>query len=424
MYKAQKIKLDNQLNKWLIKRCEKDSLFYTYSLANKYLKTNKRRKRTRSYSGADYVRDVASFLDYLEENVGKDPEKYLSKITIDDANEFLLYFCHTLNQDGNYPGDIARIRKRNSIGRFLENLQDAGINSNLQNYYEKDEKTKRLVSNIQNELIIEMTRSKPEKPLLRACPEYFIDSFLKYSKRYKPNCWVAANFSGVTGLRPAEVLNLRHPCSEYGTNIDITRQEGIIVAISIDIRKEEWERPLSSNNTPVGRIKRPRLVGVYPKYLKSFEDAYDTYLKMTQFYEREKQGPLIVQKRVTHKTEKHMAYNYQNYYMDFKEVCQKYVIPELLEMGGEPEYYAKQLSNSRYGPHMFRHAFSCRLADEGAAWNIIQFYRGDKTPDTAAGYLLNGGAFDSCILCNATFIEEKMKEKGKEFGLPALPRSL
>lgn len=113
-----------------------------------------------------------------------------------------------------------------------------------------------------------------------------------------------------------------------------------------------------------------------------------------------------------------MAYTYQNFYQDFKQICEKYVFPELEEMGGEPAVFVTEYRRNHYGPHMFRHGTTSELAAEGVPWFTLQEARGDSenNPETAAMYALKGGALKDITNEAAEMVKKQMDLK--DFGLP------
>ena len=420
------------IERYLIIRKNEDDIIPYYSVANKYLRIFSKNNRNYAYSGNEYVRDVANFLNFLEET-GHDPENYLSEVTIDDADEYMLLYCNTLLPSGNYPGDSARNRIRCSISKFLENIRDSGINENLKGHFIR----RQISSSEKRGTEYEIQMSKGEKgPVYRVereCPDFFVDLFLKKAKLYKPNCWITASIQYYSGLRPSEVLNIRHESSIYGSNFSIVRNSDYqLCGVAIDLRLPSYQIPLRSDKKR-DNIKRLRFQTIPPKHLKPLWNAYLTYQRMTINSVREEYGPLILQKRRSQSavpTGAHLAYNYRNYHDDFKKICEKYVFPELLKLGGKEAMYAKKMMNSSYGPHMFRHSFSGNLVKEGAEWNEIQEYRGDSpnNPNTAAMYILKGGGVQSVVDDNSVILykmmgnEEILKNGGIE--IKDIPRSL
>ncbi len=384
----------------IIREEDGDETTRTYSIANKYLGIFLPGNHQYHYTGDSYVRDVASFLDYLDQK-GIDVENFFDKVSIDDANDYMLDYCETLLPDGDYPGSTARIRKRKSLGTFLINIRNSGINPNLLGHFiyssTGHQKYNGNREKIESEIIMVKEADENMYKVNRYCPSFFVDSFMKWAKITKPNAWIAANFEYYGGIRPAEACNLRHPNSEWGGNIECIIQHERIIGMNIDLTRQSWECPLRSDGIPVGYIKRLRNQFVLPDYLEPLYEAYYEYLNLTENCRRESYGPLIIQKRKSSTKNVHMAYRYENYLQDFQIICEKYVFPELKAMGGEKEAFVLGMKKGFMGPHMFRHGFTCRLVEAGYPWNIIQVARGDSpnNPDTAALYTIKGGALQT-----------------------------
>ena len=366
-----------------------------YSLANCYLGLYKGGNRSMSNPQYQYVLDIAAFCDYLEKK-GIDVENYFNEIKIDDANEYMMDYCNTLLSNMDYPGQEARNRKRRSIARFLINIRDEGKNPYLKGHYiyrseAKEHGSKR--KSVESELLIIKIGDQNILRVERECPDFFVDCFLSFAKKHKPNCWIAAIFCYLAGLRPSEACNLRHPNSEYGSNIRCVFDKGRLIGFRIDLTKPSWQRPLRGDNVSVGNIKRLRKVLVLPDHMDELNEDYEDYLLFTTDFKRETYGPLIVQKRRSGREKSHMAYRYRNFVDDFHYICERYVFPELIERGGKYEAFAKGLEDKKYGPHMFRFAFTGRIVEAGEPWPVVMAGRGDSPscPETAVMYTYKSG---------------------------------
>lgn len=437
MYTQKKVKAkikEGLVERYLIIRKDENDIIPYYSIANKYLRIFSKRNRNNSYSGKAYVSDVAKFINFLEEK-GYDPEKYLSEVTIDDADEYMLLYCNTLLPSGNYPGNSARIRIRCNISKFLENIRESGINENLKSHF-----IRRKIAgngNYKDRTEYEIQMAFGEKGQVnrveRTCPDFFANLVLEKAKLYKPNCWIAACFQYYGGFRPSEVCNLRHESSIYGSNFAIVRNADYqLCGIVIDLSKPGNQILLRSDGKNSG-IKRLRFQSIYPPFLKPLWNAYLSYQRYTVNWVREENGPFIVQKRRTKiavPSGAHIGYCYRNYRDDFKIICEKYVFPELIKMGGREALYAKKMMNSSYGPHMLRHFFTEELVKKGASWIEVQEYRGDSpsNPNTAALYILKGGGVQSVVDDNSAILYKMMEnmETGEmnKIEIKDIPRSL
>jgi integrase len=86
------------------------------------------------------------------------------------------------------------------------------------------------------------------------------------------------------------------------------------------------------------------------------------------------------------------AMSYQTYYIRFVSLVQDHLRPLLLSHE-DPEcrIYGQLLCENTLGPHSLRHWFSVQLALRGEDIANLQFWRGDKSPESAFHYLQNKG---------------------------------
>ena len=87
-----------------------------------------------------------------------------------------------------------------------------------------------------------------------------------------------------------------------------------------------------------------------------------------------------------------MAMTYGNYYARFQYLVDTYLRPLLLEHS-DPEcrIYGQMLCENKLAPHSLRHWFSVQLALRGETIDQLQFWRGDRSPESALVYLQNKG---------------------------------
>ena len=87
-----------------------------------------------------------------------------------------------------------------------------------------------------------------------------------------------------------------------------------------------------------------------------------------------------------------MALTYESYYRRFKTLVENHLRP-LLMIHSDPEcrIYGQLLYENSIAPHVLRHWFSVQLALHGEDVAQLQFWRGDKSPESAFLYLQNKG---------------------------------
>lgn len=156
--------------------------------------------------------------------------------------------------------------------------------------------------------------------------------------------------------------------------------DGEVMNAYIDLSNEYV---LRDDMVDTGNIKKEKKRKVYPRYLAEFCRGYQIYMHYLEGkkYE-EKYGPLTINRDGK-------AMTYDSFYYHFKKVI-KEVIPIMLS-SDDREIVSYGLMIQQYGiaPHIFRHYFSLRMADEGASLAELMQFRGDSTKDASLVYLQN-----------------------------------
>ena len=428
MYEAYTVFLNGTKRKLIAYRPYQVKELVRFSVANQYLKIRESGNTGLTYSARDYVFAVIRFLNYCMEQLGlEDLENDLPNITFQMAQDYITDYCRKpKTNNGEYRGKQARLNEVKLITRYLINIKS--INPNLAECWLKEKnddtgKTKYQIKPI-------LTSSVPSKEVNRDCEDWFAQLFLDYAYKEDIRVWFIALIQYYTGLRPSEVLNLRHPNSIYGPSIIYSVDlSGNIMDVGIDLSKEAWERPLRDDGVINGRVKKPRNAIISYKSHEIIIDAYLLILGLTRDKERQDYGPLIINNYKNKKTGKHMAYTYDSYRIAFHKIVENYVFPKLREQGGKYEAYVNRFAGKDYGPHMFRHGFSCRFVEEGSEdWATLMALRGDKSPESAVTYVVKGGAFKHITQRLANLTGEEMlgdKKNGRKNGdIGTLPFNL
>ena len=80
---------------------------------------------------------------------------------------------------------------------------------------------------------------------------------------------------------------------------------------------------------------------------------------------------------------------YDNYYLRFRNIVNSASRKMLLSDDPKVVAFGKQLAYTNLGPHIFRHWFSVKLTLFGEDVAGLQFWRGDKSPQSALTYIGN-----------------------------------
>ena len=160
--------------------------------------------------------------------------------------------------------------------------------------------------------------------------------------RYAPDIAFAMCLQAFAGLRASEAMNVRQECSPLGAGLTFTEIGGHVRDVRIDLRRELM---LRSDGAEIGQIKKERIQKVYPAFIGTFRDLIDNYLRV-----------------------------------------------ELVK-SSDPELriYGQLLYENKLGTHSLRHWFSVQLVLRGEDIGSLQYWRGDRNPESAFTYLQNKG---------------------------------
>lgn len=227
-------------------------------------------------------------------------------------------------------------------------------------------------------------RGVPEqKEIFRDIPSKAFVILLKQAVRFAPDIALAIALQAFAGLRPGEVCNVRQECSPKGPGLLFIRMDGRVIRAEIDLKREYAMR---SDGVICGKIKKERSQGVYPAFLPVFQKIYDMHKVYLSGHRYEKDYcPMFI-------NTKGMAMTYDDYYGRFRELVEKHFRPVMLEQD-DPELriYGQMLCENILGPHSLRHWFSVQLVLRGEDIAQLQFWRGDRNPQSAFDYLMNKG---------------------------------
>ena len=265
------------------------------------------------------------------------------------------------------------IRKYGEYAKITKNE----LYKEIQSYDHKGKLLKRFVPNFEIRYIPE------EKEIFRDMPTKVFKILMNMALRYAPDIAFAMGLQAFAGLRPGEVCNVRQEGSPKGSGIVFTYLDGRLIRADIDLTHEYSMR---SDGVECGKIKKERKQSVYPPFLNAFQYLYENHkaILAAQTFE-ESYCPMFVNSNG-------MAMTYGNYYTRFQYLVDSHLRPILLKHS-DPEcrIYGQMLCENKLAPHSLRHWFSVQLALRGESIDQLQFWRGDRSPDSALVYLQNKG---------------------------------
>ena len=237
----------------------------------------------------------------------------------------------------------------------------------------------------------------------RELPTKVFKILLNKAFRYTLDIAFAICMQAFAGLRAGEVLNVRQEGSPKGSGLIFTQIEGRTVRAEIDLTKE---LPMRSDGIVCGKIKKERKQSVYTPFLNAFIEAYDFHKKFLSVREFEQDYcPMFINKSG-------MAMTYDSYRGRFKTLIDEYLRPELIA-SDDPEcrIYGQLLYENHLGTHSLRHWYTTQLVLNGEDIAQVQYWRGDKNPESAFVYLQNkGDLLRELESCNDLLAEVLMKQ--------------
>jgi integrase len=243
------------------------------------------------------------------------------------------------------------------------------------------------------------------KEAFRELPTKAFQILLSLAFRYAKDIAFAICLQAFAGLRAGEAMNVRQEGSPLGNGLVITRFGDAIKKIEIDLLRE---LPIRGDGVFCGKIKRERMQCVYPPFLSAFATAYGHHKDFlaTRSYETD-YCPMFVNDRGK-------AMTYDDYSRRFRKLVDDHFRASLLECD-DPELriYGQLLYENRLTPHALRHWYSVQLVLRGEDIAQVQFWRGDKSPESAFEYLQNKGDLVRELEAAGGYLADLLIERGE-----------
>ena len=219
------------------------------------------------------------------------------------------------------------------------------------------------------------------RPLNRDIPDKAFHLLFSHIYTHHPELLGLIILGAFAGLRPAEACNVRRADSRLGPGIIISKVDGDVAKVSLDLTREI---KLRSDSVNVGFIKKARVQEVPRIFLRAFIQAYDRYTEYLkpQAYE-ETYGPFAVNAQGK-------AMTYDTYRRRFQQVVAEMIPIYLASEDPELVYYGKTLQDYPITPHIFRHWYTVQLVLSGITdLGTLMYLRGDTSKESSLTYLQN-----------------------------------
>lgn len=341
------------------------------------------------------VSDAEKKLYYICKMLNYVIVEHYSEFGIDDVTQisrealeaFFREYALESKRDGSFRGPQSIEKCVGTIVTFFGNLRrklgERVLLANSDLVTERLIRTKRGEVLSKNVPVFQVKGISAPSGTFRELPTKAFKILLNLAFRYAPDIAFAMCLQAFAGLRAGEVCNVRQEGSRLGGGIVFTRVGDDVRKIEIDLTREIAMR---RDGVSVGRIKKARIQCVYPPFLDAFVAAYKFHLEYLSAHTFETDYcPMFVNARGK-------AMTYTDYSRRFNALVTKYFRPAMLE-SDDPDctLYGQLLYENKLGLHALRHWFSVQLVLHGEDIAQIQYWRGDKNPESAFTYLQNKG---------------------------------
>ncbi|GHU87236.1 hypothetical protein FACS1894202_01130 [Clostridia bacterium] len=328
--------------------------------------------------------------------------------TKEALNKFFQNYATAADDSGNIRTQVTVEKCMNNVTEFFRKLKqcygkDVALNTGdlyiEQTVYGKN--GRRLIKRVPS---FQARGVVKQNSVFRELPTKAFKILLSLAFRYAPDIAFALCLQAFAGLRAGEALNVRQEISPLGGCIIFTRIGSFVRKIEIDLTREFQ---LRSDGTVVGGIKKPRIQCVYPPFIQAFTAAYEQHKiwLSTRRFEAE-YAPMFI-------NNKGLAMTYKDYTYRFKQLIERHFRPALLDSSDEElRVYGQLLYENSLGLHSLRHWFSVQLVLHGEDIAQVQFWRGDKSPESAFTYLQNKGDLVRELETSSEFLTEILMREG------------
>lgn len=342
----------------------------------------------------EYICKALNFV--LIDNRSKYEVDAVSEISASMVLDFFDWYCDCPKSDGEYRGKQSITNCIDLVSRFFSNVAlCAENNSNINSF---DLMEQRFTKKSLKSQIVEAKylpsyeprfKHSIRTPILRDIPFKAMDKLLELCKTYYPEIYFALICQISAGLRPSEAMNVRQENSPLGPGLYFTMLNSKVTDIAIDLKTEYL---LRSDGIKIGGIKKKRMQHIHPKLIPLFMEGLNSHKVFLKSQTVEKEFmPMFVNRDGK-------AMTYPLYLKKFHALIQDYLRPALLESDNqELKVLGLRLVTEKLSPHALRHFFTVLIVLMTNDIAQVQYYRGDKSPDSALWYMQNKGALVNAV---------------------------
>lgn len=331
---------------------------------------------------------ICKMLNYVMVDYGAEfGVRHVFEITKPMLAQFFNSYAMEHQEDGSFRGKDSIDRCIRAVTSFMSRLYSAFGGymklSKEELYEERSTVTHKGQLVRRNVPAFQATGIPQSEGPFRDIPTKVMEILIPMAFRYARDIAFALCLQAFAGLRAGEVCNVRQECSPLGAGLRFVEVGGSTIKAEIDLRRE---LALRSDGVKTGGIKKERLQCVHPMFLGAFLKAYEIHKESLSYVVFEKEyAPMFVNRNG-------MALSYENYRQRFKQLVNGHLRPFLIE-SRDPELhiYGQMLYENRLGTHAMRHWFTVQLVLRGEEIEGIQYWRGDRSPESAFQYLQNKG---------------------------------
>ncbi|GHV10528.1 hypothetical protein FACS1894219_00110 [Clostridia bacterium] len=355
---------------------------------------------------------ICAMLNYiLIEQYEQFEVDHIFYITTEEINTFFQMYALTQNKNGKFRGRTTIEKCINNVTEFFRRLKakygEAVLLNSNDLYTEKiicDKKGQQITKHLPKFQVKGMAQ---HSEIFRELPTKAFRILLNLAFRYAPDIAFAMCLQAFAGLRAGEVCNVRQESSPLGSGLVFTRIGSDVRKIEIDLTTEFQ---LRSDGVVTGRIKKERKQCVYPPFIRAFSAGYEQHKLWLSAHSYEPDYcPMFV-------TTRGSALTYTAYQNKFYTLVDNHFRNELLK-SDDPELriYGQMLYEVRLGLHALRHWYSVQLVLHGEDIAQVQYWRGDKNPQSAFTYLRNKGDLVRELETGNEFLMEILMSEGEKY---------